>query len=67
MHAGSAALALQSIKPAHYFLIPPGPLLEIKDAVMQQFRRKELDILGSRNALRVFPAVISMIEQRQLL
>jgi threonine dehydrogenase-like Zn-dependent dehydrogenase len=27
--------------------------------------RKELDILGSRNALRVFPAVIKMLEQRQ--
>jgi L-galactonate 5-dehydrogenase len=32
----------------------------------QEFVRKELDILGSRNALRVFPAVISMIEQRRL-
>lgn len=29
------------------------------------FVRKELDIMGSRNALRVFPAVIKMIEQRQ--
>lgn len=29
------------------------------------FVRKELDILGSRNALRVFPAVIKMIEQQQ--
>lgn len=29
------------------------------------FVRKELDIRGSRNALRVFPAVIKMIEQRQ--
>jgi threonine dehydrogenase-like Zn-dependent dehydrogenase len=29
------------------------------------FVRKELDILGSRNALRVFPAVIKMLEQRQ--
>lgn len=29
------------------------------------FVRKELDIHGSRNALRVFPAVIKMIEQRQ--
>ena len=28
------------------------------------FVRKELDIRGSRNALRVFPAVIKMIEQR---
>jgi threonine dehydrogenase-like Zn-dependent dehydrogenase len=27
--------------------------------------RKELDILGSRNALRVFRAVIVMLEQRQ--
>lgn len=27
--------------------------------------RKELDIMGSRNALRVFPAVIKMLEQRQ--
>ena len=27
--------------------------------------RKELDILGSRNALRVLPAVIEMLEQRQ--
>jgi threonine dehydrogenase-like Zn-dependent dehydrogenase len=32
----------------------------------QEFIRKELDILGSRNALRVFPAVIKMLEQRQL-
>jgi len=32
----------------------------------QDFVRKELDILGSRNALRVFPAVIKMIEQRIL-
>lgn len=30
-----------------------------------QFVRKELDILGSRNALRVFPAVIKMLEKRQ--
>jgi 2-desacetyl-2-hydroxyethyl bacteriochlorophyllide A dehydrogenase len=30
------------------------------------FVRKELDILGSRNALRVFPAVIKMLEQRAL-
>jgi threonine dehydrogenase-like Zn-dependent dehydrogenase len=29
------------------------------------FVRKELDILGSRNALRVFPGVIKMLEQRQ--
>jgi threonine dehydrogenase-like Zn-dependent dehydrogenase len=29
------------------------------------FVRKELDIRGSRNALRVFPAVIKMIEGRQ--
>jgi threonine dehydrogenase-like Zn-dependent dehydrogenase len=29
------------------------------------FVRKELDILGSRNALRVFPAVILMLAQRQ--
>jgi threonine dehydrogenase-like Zn-dependent dehydrogenase len=29
------------------------------------FVRKELDIRGSRNALRVFPAVIRMMEQRQ--
>jgi 2-desacetyl-2-hydroxyethyl bacteriochlorophyllide A dehydrogenase len=28
------------------------------------FVRKELDILGSRNALRVFPAVIKMLEKR---
>lgn len=30
-----------------------------------EFVRKELDILGSRNALRVFPAVITMLEQRE--
>ena len=29
------------------------------------FVRKELDIMGSRNALHVFPAVISMLEKRQ--
>ena len=29
------------------------------------FVRKELDIMGARNALRVFPAVIKMIEKRQ--
>ncbi len=29
------------------------------------FVRKELDIRGSRNALRVFPAVIRMLEARQ--
>ena len=29
------------------------------------FVRKELDIRGSRNALRVFPAVIKMLEARQ--
>lgn len=29
------------------------------------FVRKELDIMGSRNALRVFPAVIKMLERRQ--
>lgn len=29
------------------------------------FVRKELDILGSRNALRVFPSVIEMLTQRQ--
>ena len=29
------------------------------------FVRKELDILGSRNALRVFPAVLKMLELRQ--
>ncbi len=29
------------------------------------FVRKELDILGSRNALRVFPAVIKMMEKRE--
>jgi threonine dehydrogenase-like Zn-dependent dehydrogenase len=27
--------------------------------------RKELDIRGSRNALRVFPAVVQMLEKRQ--
>lgn len=31
----------------------------------QNFVRKELDILGSRNALRELPAVIKMLEQRQ--
>ncbi len=31
------------------------------------FVRKELDILGARNALRVFPAVIKMMEKRQQL
>jgi L-galactonate 5-dehydrogenase len=30
-----------------------------------QFVRKELDIRGSRNALRVFPAVIGMFEKRE--
>lgn len=30
-----------------------------------EFVRKELDILGSRNALRVFPAVIAMLERRE--
>lgn len=30
-----------------------------------EFVRKELDIMGSRNALRVFPAVIGMLEARQ--
>lgn len=30
-----------------------------------QFVRKELDIMGSRNALHVFPAVITMLEKRQ--
>lgn len=29
------------------------------------FVRKELDVLGARNALRVFPAVIKMLEQRR--
>lgn len=29
------------------------------------FVRKELDIMGSRNALRVFPGVIKMVAQRQ--
>jgi threonine dehydrogenase-like Zn-dependent dehydrogenase len=29
------------------------------------FVRKELDIMGSRNALRVFPSVIKMVAQRQ--
>ncbi|MCL4297378.1 MAG: zinc-binding alcohol dehydrogenase family protein [Anaerolineae bacterium] len=29
------------------------------------FVRKELDVLGSRNALHVFPAVIKMMEKRQ--
>ncbi|RME69855.1 MAG: sorbitol dehydrogenase, partial [Chloroflexi bacterium] len=29
------------------------------------FVRKELDILGARNALREFPAVIKMIEQNE--
>ena len=29
------------------------------------FVRKELDIMGSRNALRVFPAVIKMLEKRE--
>jgi threonine dehydrogenase-like Zn-dependent dehydrogenase len=29
------------------------------------FVRKELDIMGSRNALRIFPAVIQMLEKRQ--
>jgi threonine dehydrogenase-like Zn-dependent dehydrogenase len=29
------------------------------------FLRKELDIMGSRNALRVFPALIRMLEKRQ--
>ena len=31
----------------------------------QQIIKKELDILGSRNALRVFPAVIKMLERRE--
>ena len=30
-----------------------------------QFVRKELDIMGSRNALRVFPAVIKMLETQE--
>lgn len=30
-----------------------------------QFVRKELDIMGARNALHVFPAVIKMLEKRQ--
>ena len=30
-----------------------------------QFVRKELDIMGSRNALHVFPAVIKMLEKRE--
>jgi threonine dehydrogenase-like Zn-dependent dehydrogenase len=30
-----------------------------------QFVRKELDVRGSRNALRVFPAVVQMLEERQ--
>jgi threonine dehydrogenase-like Zn-dependent dehydrogenase len=30
-----------------------------------EFVRKELDIMGSRNALRVFPAVINMLEKRE--
>jgi threonine dehydrogenase-like Zn-dependent dehydrogenase len=30
-----------------------------------EFVRKELDIMGARNALRVFPAVISMLERRE--
>jgi threonine dehydrogenase-like Zn-dependent dehydrogenase len=30
-----------------------------------EFVRKELEILGSRNALRVFPAVIGMVERRE--
>jgi threonine dehydrogenase-like Zn-dependent dehydrogenase len=29
------------------------------------FVRKELDIMGSRNALRVFPAVIKMLERQE--
>lgn len=31
----------------------------------QQIVKKELDIYGSRNALRVFPAVISMLEKKE--
>ena len=31
----------------------------------QQIIKKELDVLGSRNALRVFPAVIKMLERRE--
>jgi len=31
----------------------------------QQIIKKELDVLGSRNALRVFPAVIKMLEWRE--
>ena len=31
----------------------------------QQIIKKELDVLGSRNALRVFPAVINMLELRE--
>jgi L-galactonate 5-dehydrogenase len=31
----------------------------------KEFVRKELDILGSRNALRVFPSVIRMMERRE--
>jgi threonine dehydrogenase-like Zn-dependent dehydrogenase len=30
-----------------------------------KFVRKELDVMGSRNALRVFPAVIKMMEKQQ--
>jgi 2-desacetyl-2-hydroxyethyl bacteriochlorophyllide A dehydrogenase len=30
-----------------------------------EFVRKEIDIMGSRNALRVFPAVINMLEKRE--
>src|SRR5580765_3117612 len=32
---GDAALALQPVEPAHDFLVPPGPLLEVEDAVME--------------------------------
>jgi threonine dehydrogenase-like Zn-dependent dehydrogenase len=31
----------------------------------QQIIKKELDVLGSRNALRVFPAVIQMLERKE--
>ena len=31
----------------------------------QQIIKKELDVLGSRNALRVFPAFIKMLERRE--
>ncbi|NCF69999.1 MAG: alcohol dehydrogenase catalytic domain-containing protein [Chloroflexi bacterium] len=61
---GTFRLAIEAVSYAGR-VVYVGYAKEPVTYVTTDFVRKELDILGSRNALRVFPAVIKMLEKRE--